>query len=123
MVDMFSKWVEVHPTSKQDSAAMAEILLSEIIPRWGILAKISSDNGMLFVSEAIKLLGQYLHIDLRQQSSYHPASGGAVERENRILKSKLGKCCADTNLRLPQALPIVLMYMQMRQHVGGNLNH
>ncbi len=42
MVDMWSKWVEAFPTSKQDSAAVAKALLTEIVPRWGIPRKISS---------------------------------------------------------------------------------
>ncbi len=33
------------PTSKQDAAAVAKALLTEIVPRWGIPQKISSDNG------------------------------------------------------------------------------
>ena len=118
MVDMFSKWVEAYPMSKQDSTAVAKILLSDIIPRWGIPTKISSDNGAPFANKEIKLLGKYLHIDLWQHCSYHPASGGAVEHENGILKTNLAKCCADTNLKWPPALPIVLMDMRMRERTS-----
>ncbi|XP_047676510.1 uncharacterized protein LOC113649215 isoform X1 [Tachysurus fulvidraco] len=82
IVDMFSKWVEAFPTSKQDASAVAKALLSEIIPRWGIPDKISSDNGTPFVNQALRRVGEYLGIDLRQHCAYHPASGGAVEREN-----------------------------------------
>ncbi len=63
MVDMWSKWVEAFPTSKQDSAAVAKALLTEIVPRWGIPRKISSDNGRHFVNDAIKQVGQFLGID------------------------------------------------------------
>ncbi|KAL1276699.1 hypothetical protein QQF64_036322 [Cirrhinus molitorella] len=44
MVDMWSKWTEVFPSSKQDAAAVAKAPLTEIVPRWGIPWKISSDN-------------------------------------------------------------------------------
>ena len=64
-------------TSKQDTVAVAKALITELIPRWGIPSKISSDNGTPFVSAAIKELS----IDLRQHCAYHPASAGAVERE------------------------------------------
>ncbi|KAL1280066.1 hypothetical protein QQF64_014666 [Cirrhinus molitorella] len=55
---MFSKWVEAFPTSKQNAGAVAKALLSEIIPRWGIPRKISSDNGTPFANEAITQISQ-----------------------------------------------------------------
>ena len=88
-VDMFSKWVEIFPTSKQDAAAVAKALLTEILPRWGVPKKIGSDNGRHFVNETIKQVGQFLGIDLRTHCAYHAASGGAVERENQTVKTKL----------------------------------
>ncbi len=96
MVDMWSKWVEAFPTSKQDSAAVAKALLTEIVPRWGIPRKISSDNGRHFVNDAIKQVGQFLGIDMRTHCSYAPSSGGAVERQNQTIKNKLAKCCEET---------------------------
>ena len=80
--------MEAFPTSKQDSSAVAKALLGELIPPWGIPRKISSDNGTPFVSAALKSVGEYLGIDMRQHCAYHPASGGAVERENGTLKNK-----------------------------------
>lgn len=77
-VDMWSKWVEVFPTSKQDAAAVAKALLTEIVPRWGIPRKISSDNGTHFVNEAIKQVGRFLGINMRTHCSYHAASGGSA---------------------------------------------
>ncbi len=122
MVDMWSKWVEAFPTSKQDSAAVAKALLTEIVPRWGIPRKISSDNGRHFVNDAIKQVGQFLGIDMRTHCSYAPSSGGAVERQNQTIKNKLAKCCEETGLTWLKALPIVLMYMRMRKRVKTNLS-
>ncbi len=112
MVDMWSKWVEAFPTSKQDSAAVAKALLTEIVPRWGIPRKISSDNGRHFVNDAIKQVGQFLGIDMRTHCSYVPSS----------IKNKLAKCCEETGLTWLKALPIVLMYMRMRKRVKTNLS-
>ncbi|KAL0150426.1 hypothetical protein M9458_054243 [Cirrhinus mrigala] len=96
MVDMWSKWTEVFPSSKQDATAVAKALLTEIVPRWGIPRKISSDNEGIF--------------------------GGGVERHNQTLKNKLAKCCEETGLTWVKALPIVLMYMRMRKRVRSNLS-
>ncbi len=122
MVDMWSKWVEAFPTSKQDSAAVAKALLTGIVPRWGIPRKISSDNGRHFVNDAIKQVGQFLGIDMRTHCSYAPSSGGAVERQNQTIKNKFAKCCEETGLTWLKALPIVLMYMRMRKRVKTNLS-
>ncbi|XP_038660051.1 protein NYNRIN-like [Scyliorhinus canicula] len=121
MVDMFSKWVEVFPTAKQDASAVTKALLTEIIPRWGIPEKISTDNGTPFVNQALKQVGEYLGIDLRQHCAYHPASGGAVERENATLKNKLAKCCDEMGIPWTKALPVVLMYMRTRVTDRANL--
>ncbi|XP_044028260.1 uncharacterized protein LOC122864712 [Siniperca chuatsi] len=45
---------EAIPTAKQDSAAVAKSLIRDIVPRWGIPDKISSDNGTPFMSAALK---------------------------------------------------------------------
>lgn len=81
IVDMFSKWVEAFPTSKQDASAIAKALLKDKICRWGIPSKILSDNATPFISVALKQISKYLGFDLRQHCAYHPASEGTVERE------------------------------------------
>ncbi|KAI2645687.1 hypothetical protein H4Q32_030001 [Labeo rohita] len=122
MVDMWSKWTEVFPSSKQDATAVAKALLTEIVPRWGIPRKISSDNGRHFVNEAIAQVGEFLGIDIRTHCAYSPRSGGGVERHNQTLKNKWAKCCEETGLTWVKALPIILMYMRMRKRVRSNLS-
>lgn len=89
IVDMFSKWIEIFPTGKADAEAVAKVLLREIIPRWGIPRKLTSDKGTHFVNKAIQQISEYLGLDLRNHCAYYPQSGGAVERENGTIKSKL----------------------------------
>ena len=122
MVDMWSRWVEAFPTAKADASAVAKVVLSEIIPRWGIPSRLSSDNGTHFANKAISQISVHLSIDLRKHCLYHPASGGAVERENGTLKTKLAKCCEETGHPWTKALPLVLMYMRMRKRGRANLS-
>ncbi|KAK5933625.1 hypothetical protein CgunFtcFv8_014089 [Champsocephalus gunnari] len=122
VVDMWSKWVEAFPVKAQTAHAVAKALLREIIPRWGLPDKMSSDNGSHFANEAITQIGEYMDMDIRKHCAYHPQIGGGVERENGTIKNKLAKCCADTGLSWTQALPIVLMYMRMRKITRSQLS-
>lgn len=114
-VDMFSKWVEAMPTKHPDNKGVAKLLLQEIVPRWGIPGKISSDNGSHYVNQAISAIEEYLGVSWKHHCSFHPESSGAIERENQTLKAKLSKICEETNLSWTKALPIALTYMRMRQ--------
>lgn len=106
LVDMFSKWVEVFPSSKQDAGAVAKVLLREIIPRWGIPTKLSSDNGPAFIHQAMKEMSEFLGYDLKYHCSYHTQNG--------TIKAKLSKCCEETGLTWIKALPLVLFHMRTR---------
>lgn len=119
---MFSKWIE---------CLVAKALMREIVPSWGILTKLSSDNGSHFENNVIKSLSECLGVDLRTHCSYHPASWGAVECGNQTVKTKLCKVMAEQRLRkmveetsLPwvTVLPLVLMYMTSRDHCSTELS-
>lgn len=111
---MFSKWVEAFPTGKQDGDAVAKAILRDIIPRWGLPQRISSDNGTPFVHQGLVSLTKTLGIDMRKHCSYHPASAEAVERMNGTIKIGLSKMCQDTNLNWTKVLPLVLWQCRTR---------
>ena len=46
LVDTFSGWVEAFPTTNKRAHTVAQILLTEIIPRFGLLSSLQSDNGL-----------------------------------------------------------------------------
>lgn len=56
VVDRFSRWVEAFPTKRKDAQSVAKFLCREVIPRWGIPDRISSDNGKEFVDKTVKLV-------------------------------------------------------------------
>lgn len=122
IVDMFSKWVEAFPTKHQTAMTVAKHLLTDIIPRFGIPQKISSDNGTHFVNDIISEIGKAFGINLKQHCSYHPQSAGAVERENGTLKAKIKKIQEDSGLPWPECIPIALTYMRMRERYRMQLS-
>jgi hypothetical protein len=50
LVDTFTGWVKAFPTTNKKASTVTTILVTDIIPRFGLLASIQSDNGSEFVS-------------------------------------------------------------------------
>ena len=48
LVDTFLGWVEAFPTTNKGAHTVAQILLTEIIPRFGLPSSLQSDNGLQF---------------------------------------------------------------------------
>ncbi|XP_058879804.1 protein NYNRIN-like [Acipenser ruthenus] len=116
IIDAFSKWIEAFPCRHATAMAVAKSLMSEIIPRWGLPSKLTSDNGSHFVNSVVQNISESLQVDLRTHCSYHPASGCLVERANQTIKTKLTKLMAETWLSWVTVLPLALMYMRGRTH-------
>ncbi|KAI4903064.1 hypothetical protein NFI96_009860, partial [Prochilodus magdalenae] len=47
-IQRFSRWVEACPTKRKDAQSVAKFLCREVISRWGLPERISSDNGKEF---------------------------------------------------------------------------
>jgi hypothetical protein len=58
----FTGWVEAFPTTNKRASTVATILVTDIIPRFGLPASIQSDNGPEFVSSISQKLTQALNI-------------------------------------------------------------
>ncbi|KAJ1118830.1 hypothetical protein NDU88_007017 [Pleurodeles waltl] len=112
IVCVFSHWIEAYPTRRTDSLTVAKLLLRELIPRFGFPISLESDTGRHFENEVIKLLYAALNIEQKLHCSYHPEASGLVEQMNGTLNSRMVKMCAATNLKWPDALPLVLMSMR-----------
>lgn len=91
IINMLSKWAEAFPAKQAIAKTVAILLLTETLPRWGIPRKISSDNRPHFVINKLTELLTFWGFVLKSPFAYHPQSGGAVERANGVLKSKLTK--------------------------------
>ncbi|KAI3367264.1 hypothetical protein L3Q82_008151 [Scortum barcoo] len=109
VVDRFSRWPEASPTKRKDAQSVAKFLCREVIPRWVLPDRISSDNGKEFVDKTVKLILQKLGIKQRLGAVYHPQSQGICERMNGVLKNCIVKICQHTGLNWVAALPLALM--------------
>lgn len=109
IVDMFSKWIEAVPCRRATAAAVANALVREIIPRWGLPSKISSDNGRHLENEIVQSLSEALQNHLRTHCANHSRSVVAVERATQFLKMELVKLIGETSLTWEEGLPLALM--------------
>ena len=60
LVDTFSGWLEAFPTTNRKAHSVAQILLTETIPRFGLPSSLQSDNGLEFTSNVTQQLVQFL---------------------------------------------------------------
>jgi len=104
---MFSKWVEVFPSSKADASTVAKSLITEIIPRWGIPRIISSDNGSHFNWWIFRYS---FKVTLCISSSQRRGR----RTRKRHVKKQIDQMLCRHEFSMDNVLPVVLLQMRAR---------
>ena len=82
MTDVFSKYTLAIPTRDQRAATVAQVLVTEWFCKFGVPARIHSDQGRNFESCLIQQLCSLYGIEKSRTTPYHPAGNGQCERFN-----------------------------------------
>ena len=98
LVDQLTKWPEVFPVPDQTSRTIADILVRELVPRFGVPATLVSDRGTNLLSNLMTDLYRTLGIAKSSTTPDHAMANGKVERFNRTLISQI-RALADTEGR------------------------
>ncbi|CAF1301583.1 unnamed protein product [Adineta ricciae] len=86
VVDYFTRWVELFALRQTTATHIANIIIDEIICRYGAPIFILSDNGPQFISSLFNEVCKGLGITRKFTANYHPQTN-MTERVNRNLKT------------------------------------
>ena len=90
MIDAYSKWMEVFPTTRSTTQVTIESLRKAFSVH-GPPDVIVSDNATCFVSDEFKKFMSLNGIKHVTSAPYHPASNGLAERAVQIFKNGMKK--------------------------------
>ena len=115
-MDYFSKWPEAYPLPNQEAVTVAEVLVKELVCRFGVPLYIHSDQGRNFESAVFSEMCHLLGIVKTRTTPLHPQSDGMVERFNRTLEAQLSKFVDDHQRDWDQLVPMMLMAYRSAIH-------
>jgi RNase H-like domain found in reverse transcriptase/Reverse transcriptase (RNA-dependent DNA polymerase)/Integrase zinc binding domain/Integrase core domain len=88
IVDYFTRWVELFALRRTTATDIVNILINEVICRYGIPSYILSDNGPQFIADLFSEMCRLLGIGHKLTANYHPQTNMS-ERVNRNLKAQI----------------------------------
>jgi hypothetical protein len=89
IVDHITHWVKAIPLPGATATNVIRALLEHIIPCFGVVKNIDSDNGSHFTTNVLKELMKDLEIKQEYHTPWHPPSSGRVEKVSQTLKNQL----------------------------------
>lgn len=113
VIDTFTGWVEAIPWKIEQDSEVTQALLQEIIPHFGLLRSLQSNNGATFISQITQPVWEALQIAYHSHSAWHPQSSGKVERANGLLKKHHTRLTQELQLSWVQLLPLALLRLRI----------
>ena len=82
ITDYATRWVEAFPTRDSKARTVAEILIKQIIARYGAPKKLLSDRGRNFLADLIYQVCELYRTKKINTTAYHPQTNGLTEKFN-----------------------------------------
>eukprot|EP00253_Pinus_taeda_P021486 PITA_21486 len=106
--DYFTKWVEAIPAKNATENVIMDFIESNIITRFGVPAKITTDNAKAFSSSEFSSFCFKYGIVLSHSSNYYPQGNGLAESNRITTKKATGKSPFELVYGLDVTLPMHL---------------
>ena len=101
----FSGWIEALLTTNKPVPTMAQLILTEILPRSGVPSSLQSDNRPKFTSQITYCTSPSSSLEVEHSLS----SPVLVERANQVLKETLTKLMTKLYQDWTKLLPLALL--------------
>ena len=115
--DYLTKYPEAFALKDFTTETIAQILIKEVILRYGFPSKLLSDRGTSFLSKVAQSVYKLLNINKINTTSYHPQTDGLVERFNKTLIEMLSKL-VDENNDWDELIPYALYAYRTAVHAS-----
>ena len=116
VTDLFTRYAQAIPTTNQSAKATARILFDNLICHFGFSARLHSDQGRNFESDAIKELCSIASTDQSRTTPYHPMGNGMPERFNQTLFNTLETIEVDQKSDWKSYVPILVHAYNSTRH-------
>lgn len=103
-VDYYSRWVELFPLRRATAETVSQVLIRDILTRWGVPDYILSDRGSQFISLVFEETCKKWNLKQKKTTPYHPQTN-LTERVNRNLKAMIASYVEDKHKTWDKYLP------------------
>ncbi|CAC5409896.1 unnamed protein product [Mytilus coruscus] len=114
--DYYTKWTESFAMPNIEAKTVANIIVEEVIVRFGVPHWIHSDQGRQFESLLFQEMCCILNIKKTRTTPYHPKSDGMVERFNKTLATMLSSFVEQNQRNWDEYIPFVMMAYRASEH-------
>ncbi|XP_052753936.1 uncharacterized protein K02A2.6-like [Galleria mellonella] len=118
VVDAYTKWLEVIPTTSITTTATIKIL-KNLFTTFGLPITIVSDNGRQFRSEEMMTFLKENGIQSKFTAPFHPSTNGQAERYVQTFKNKIKSMIHEKGTLMEKLSRFLMMYRKTPNNTTG----